>query len=123
MLNSAPCAKAGVASSSAANDMNRYCSFFIVTPSPVRYAASGWLMLTVLAPSRSRRCCYCEEGAPPQQTQIKLTLVSLGSETSMFVCHCQREIDRGQQEEHKCLYDSNPKVQPHKDQRDHNRYQ
>src|SRR5215469_8545966 len=123
MLNSAPCAKAGVASSSAANDINRYCSFFIVTPSPVRYAASGWLMLTVLAPSRSRRCCHCEEGVPSQQTQIKLSSVSLGSEASMLMRHCQREVDCGQQEEHKRLHDSNAKVQPHKDQRDPNRDQ
>src|SRR5258708_1367441 len=48
-----------------------------VTPSPVRYAASGWLMLTVLAPSRSRRCCCHEEGALHSKLNIKLCLQAL----------------------------------------------
>src|SRR5271154_846102 len=48
----APCANAGVASNKPANDMNKYCSFFIVLLLLPKYAASGWLMLTVLAPSR-----------------------------------------------------------------------
>src|SRR5215469_9489778 len=101
MLASVPCAKAGVASSSAANDINTYCSFFIVAPSPVRYAASGWLTLTVLAPSRSLRCCYGEEGVPSPQTQIGTQGFSPG-EALVIVCHCQRQVNRSQEEEHIC---------------------
>ena len=47
-------AKAGVASSIAASDRKTYCNVRIVGCSILpKFAASGWLALTVLAPSRS----------------------------------------------------------------------
>jgi hypothetical protein len=46
------CANAGEAINSAASVMNAYCSFRILFSCFLKIAASGWLRLTVLAPSR-----------------------------------------------------------------------
>src|ERR1700722_19806141 len=60
----ASAAKAGVASSIAANDINTYCSFFMNNSCLRGYAASGWLMLTVLAPSRYAALLRTARGGP-----------------------------------------------------------
>jgi hypothetical protein len=54
--------------SNAANDINTYFItinvFFIVAPAPRIDAASGWLMLTVLAPSRCTALLHTAEREP-----------------------------------------------------------
>jgi hypothetical protein len=61
------CAKAGTATSSTDNVMNKYFSVRILSPASVGIAVSGWLRLTVLAPSRSQRLPAGVEAVPGER--------------------------------------------------------
>src|SRR6185437_13145952 len=113
LFAAASCAKAGVASSNAANDIKRYCNLrMVLLLSPVRYTASGWLMLTVLAPSRYAALLLQRRGRP-----------FAANSKLMILRNRQRKIDRREQEEYVGLNHGHAKMQSQKHQWNADRHQ
>src|ERR1700686_5552539 len=106
-----------------------YCSLL------PRYAASGWLMLTVLAPSRYAALLHTARWEASTANSKGSPGYSIPGETVtqgfspgqcgalVVVRDRHRKVDRCQQEEHIRLHHGDAQVQRQEDQRDADRHQ
>src|SRR3984893_7820034 len=120
----ASCANAGAARNSTPSIVKRICSFrIVVLRSSRKCTVSGWLMLTVLAPSRSRPMQTGRKRLPVRNVDAARHARARVPETLMIVRRRLSQINHRQQHEHIRLNDGHAQVQPEKHRWDCDRHQ